>query len=269
MTNRGDPVYIMESKTEGSRLEKKTDPVETERQLRLVGLKPGMKALDAGAGTGAVARVMAKLVGSRGEVVAFDASESRLQQGEKLADAAGLKNIFFKSGDILSPPFPSESFDFVWCRFVFEYLSDPDTAMDKLANLVLPGGTLVISDLDGNAIFHDGMDSELEETLHKVLNSFQDNFDPYAGRKLYRRFFQRGFKDIQVHCLPYNLYAGTIPEDHLSNWEDKFKSVRSHAIKELGSSKRYEQFVEHFIAFLKSPETFTYSTLFLVSGVKP
>ena len=262
-------LYIMGSATEGNRLEKKTNRQEMERQLRLVGLEPGMRALDAGAGTGAVARVMANIVGPTGEVTAFDASKVRLRQGEVLAAQEGLQNLTFQSGDILSPPFARESFDFVWCRFVFEYLADPDAAMDQLVDLVAPGGTLVISDLDGNMVFHDGMDAEIEKTWHRILNSLQDTFDPHAGRKLYRRFCQRKLRDIQVHCLPYHLFAGAIPEHDLENWQAKLDTIRPQGTKELESAEQYDHFVEQFVHFLKRPDTFTYSILFVVSGVKP
>ncbi len=261
--------YIMESSTEGDRLEQKTDPVETERQLKLVGLRAGMKALDAGAGTGAVARVMAKLVGEDGHITAFDASESRLQQGQQRAMEAGLHNMSFKSGDILSPNLPKGQFDFIWCRFVFEYLPNPDAAMKKLTELLVPNGILVVGDLDGNAIFHDGMDRDLEISLHKILYSFRDNFDPYAGRKLYRRFYQLNFKEIQVHCTPHHFYPGRISDFDLENWKEKLEAIREHGIKVLGSVGEYEKFVNALLKFFKQPDTFSYSTLFLVQGKKP
>ena len=50
--------YLMENPAEASRLEAKTDPAVTERLLSWAGVAAGMRALDAGAGTGAVARVM-------------------------------------------------------------------------------------------------------------------------------------------------------------------------------------------------------------------
>lgn len=261
-------MYVMESNAEASRLEKKTDPGETEKQLRLAGIAPGMRTLDAGAGTGAVARVMGRLVGSNGAVTAMDASGDRLNYGKMIAEKEGPKNIKFTIGNIMSPPFPVESFDFIWCRFVFEYLSRPDAAMNSLLDLLAHGGTLVIGDLDGNGVFHDGIDPETEKTLHQVINGFKDSFDPYAGRKLYQRFFRRRLRDIKVHCLPYHLYAGSIPENHLDNWKGKFETIRAHAVSELGSVERYDHFVENFLNFLKSPDTFTYSILFLVTGKK-
>ena len=52
--------YLMESPEEADRLEAKTDAALSERLLRQAGLTTGMRVLDAGAGTGAVARVMRK-----------------------------------------------------------------------------------------------------------------------------------------------------------------------------------------------------------------
>lgn len=261
-------MYIMESETEGTRLEKKTDVREMEDHLNLAGLKPGMRALDAGAGTGAVARVMARLVGPDGAVTALDASQARLRQGEILAKEEGIENLRFVHGDLLSPPLPKESFDFIWSRFVFEYLAAPDEVMDRLLELLKPGGKLVVGDLDGNMIFHDGLDPKMENILYRIMDSFQGVFDPYAGRKLYRRFYQKGLSDIQVHCLPYHLYAGAIPEDQLDNWRGKFMTIRSQAVQAIGSLAQYDEFADYFIDFLQRPDTLTYSTLFLVSGTK-
>ena len=58
MTQAARADYLMESAFEPERLEKKTDPAETRRQLLLVGVEPGQRVLDAGGGTGAVSRVI-------------------------------------------------------------------------------------------------------------------------------------------------------------------------------------------------------------------
>ena len=55
--------YLMEHSGEGDRLERKTDAAASRHQLLRAGLKESMTALDAGAGTGAVGRVMADIVG--------------------------------------------------------------------------------------------------------------------------------------------------------------------------------------------------------------
>src|SRR5262245_27622481 len=114
----------MEDPREAVRLEDKTDPVETDRQLSLVGLGEGMRALDAGAGTGAVARRMARLVGPRGEVVAVDRSSDRLAYGAEVARREDLRNLSFVKSPLeeLGAANIGE-FDLVWSRFVIEYVA--------------------------------------------------------------------------------------------------------------------------------------------------
>src|SRR5215467_6141215 len=103
--------YLMESSGEGERLEAKTDPERVRKRLELVGLAPGMRALDAGAGTGAVARVMAQMVGRRGRVMALDFSPERGEQGAIIARGEQIENLRFVVGDLKRPPFRPRSFD--------------------------------------------------------------------------------------------------------------------------------------------------------------
>ena len=145
--------YLMEAPEEAERLEQKTEAVASERLLNLAGLSNGMRALDAGAGTGAVARVMARLVGPSGSVVALDRSPDRLAYGRARAKDYGLDNVEFVRGDLQHGPIPGAPYDFIWCRFVFEYLEDPDLALDHLVRATRVGGKVVVADLDGNAVF--------------------------------------------------------------------------------------------------------------------
>lgn len=261
--------YLMESKTEGNRLEKKTDAEETFQQLQRAGLCSGMKALDAGAGTGAVARVMTKIVGDTGSVAAMDISTERLDQGRKIAEKEGIADrIAFWIGDMREPPFARNSLDFVWCRFVIEYMEKPDQVIKRLLSIVKRGGILTVADLDGNMIFHDGMEPKMEKIMNQLMKGLKGTFDPYAGRKLYRYFYQLGMTDIQVHCQPYHMFAGAIPDDRLENWKDKFATIRPMGSKILGSVEKYDEFAEYYIDFLQRPDTLTYSLLFLVSGKK-
>src|SRR5262249_26207440 len=125
--------YLMENPLEASRLEAKTDAQNVRHRLSLVGLAEGMRALDAGAGTGAVSRVMLELVGHNGEVVALDSSNERAQFGAKRAG-----QVRFVVSDLYRPALRPASFDFVWCEFVFEFLRRPDAAIAELVQLLRP-----------------------------------------------------------------------------------------------------------------------------------
>jgi ubiquinone/menaquinone biosynthesis C-methylase UbiE len=257
--------YLMESAGEAGRLEAKTLVEETRRHLTLAGIAPGMRALDAGAGTGAVARELARMVGPSGSVVALDQSAHRLSEGEKLA---GLSNLEFVQGDLYAPPLPEGTFDFIWCRFVYEYLSDPDLATQQLVRLLKPGGKLVVGDLDGNIVWHHPSPPGFEEELAKVMRALEGRFDPFAGRKLFHRFRKAGLRDIKVHHLPYHLIAGPATQRDLDNWAAKVETIRPAGEKALGSKEAYDRLGAQLLALLRDPDALTYSTLFLVEGVR-
>ena len=261
--------YLMESSDEAARLEGKTDADKVRERLRLLDVQPGWRVLDAGAGTGAIARLFAELVGSTGEVVAFDASADRLAHGEKLARAAGLTRVKFERGDLYSPPFPNDSFDLVWSEFVFEYLADPDAVLARLIPLVRPGGKLVVADLDGNGVFHDPVTPAFAAGMEKLAAAIAGGFDPHAGRKLYNRFRRAGLKDVAVRAMPYHLYPGMAPDQEMDNWRAKFVTLRPRGIAAFGSEAAYDAFVAEYLGLLRDPDSLNYSVLFMVEWRRP
>jgi ubiquinone/menaquinone biosynthesis C-methylase UbiE len=258
--------YLMESPDEAGRLEAKTKTKDSQEQLQLVGLSEGMRALDAGAGTGAVARVMANLVGASGSVVALDQSQNRLEAGRNLA--AGVRNLEFQQGDLYDTKLPSESFDLVWSRFVFEYLAEPHRALAELIRVTKVGGKIVLADLDGNGVFHYPLSDYISSGLRKLLPALEGHFDPHAGRKLYSWLHEAGLRDLRVHALPYHLYASSISESDLENWNEKFRVIRPYAMKGFGSDGAYDDFVGAFIEMLQDPSVMSYSVLLIAEGVR-
>lgn len=256
----------MESADEASRLELKTNDDESRAQLAMLGLQPGMRVLDAGAGTGAVARIMASMVGSNGHVVALDQSRQRLEQGRELAKDIG--NIEFVTGDLHDPPVDDACFDLVFSRFVFEYLRKPQEAIERLRRLLKPGGKLAVGDLDGQGLRHFPIEPELEAKLHAIRDSLKPRLDPYVGRKLFHMFRVAGLSSIRVHVLPYAVFAGTAPKAALENWSQKFSTTREVLEPVLGGRREYDIFVSQFLSMLRSPDTFSYSTLIYVEGVR-
>ncbi len=258
--------YLMEHVGEGRRLEQKTKTEDTRTQLRLAGLTSGAVALDAGAGTGAVARVMAELVGPSGAVYALDSSERRIREGIELAGDSNY--ISFVLGDILEPPFDAGFFDFVWCRFVLQHLPQPEPAVKSLVSLVRRGGKLVLGDLDGHGLRHYPISERLERNLAKLEPVLKGRQDPYMGRKLYHLCYAAGLGDIEIHVLPYHLYAGTAPDSAIENWRTKLEVARPAMEAVFDTGSEYDAFVEEFLGVLRDPGAFTYSSLILAVGTK-
>src|SRR5262245_55487916 len=78
----------------------------TEAALRRVGLRPGMRVVEIGSGTGNIACWVAQQVGPIGSVTGIDNSPEQVEQARKQAQTLGLKNIEFQVADAYSPKLP-------------------------------------------------------------------------------------------------------------------------------------------------------------------
>lgn len=262
--------YLMEDPLEARRLEDKTDAAETERQLALVGLREGMRALDAGAGTGAVARIMARLVGARGAAVAVDRSADRLAFGAEVARREGIENLSFVQGALEQlEQADLGQFDLVWCRFVIEYVACPEHLIRSLIARTRVGGTLVVADIDNALLTHYPLSAELQEGLEKLGPALAGDIDLFVGRKLFHFFRkQPGLGEPKIHILPYNVVAGAIPEAALGNWRQKFAVTRARLLPAFGGEAAFDRFVELFLQQLRSPDTFAYTNLIIAQATR-
>ena len=106
--------------------------------------KQGLRILDVGTGTGALALLLAEM---NHEVTGIDLSNEMLNKAREKAKTNNLK-IEFRAGDAESPAFEHESLDAIVSRHVLWTLPNPENAIKEWKNLLKPGGKVVI--IDGN-----------------------------------------------------------------------------------------------------------------------
>ncbi len=272
------PFYLMESEAESERLLVKSDHKKTAQQLVATGilsLKKDAHLVDAGCGPGHVAEVMGDTLQNRfvpPKITLLDCSEKRLSEAQSRLGGDKNTDYRFIPCDLSRVPLPSQSVDYLFCRFVFEYLADPQPVFDELVRLVKPGGKLVIGDLDYNCMTHYPLDPELEEQLSSVARVLEENhlLDPYAGRKLYSFFYRARLDDIKVHFYAHHLFYGPLSEADEFNWLAKIDQLIEH--KRNGTLRidfNLAGFKEKFLGFLRSPGRFSYTPLILVEGRRP
>lgn len=164
------------------------------RQLFVeAGIKPGMRVLDVGSGTGDVALLAAELVGRTGHVTGLELSEAMLQTARNRAAQAGYTNVEFIEDNAENPAL-NEKFDAVVGRWVLMWLNNPVGALRNLARLVKPGGLIIFQE----SIFQDALAFpasvvvEQVKEVYSVLNRLQPPDRHAMGLSLYKLYQQAG-----------------------------------------------------------------------------
>ena len=167
------------------------NPVFVERGLKIaqavreaVPLNRDMHALDYGCGTGLLAFPLKDEVGS---MLLADTSPGMLQVAAEKITAHGATHMKTARLDLLSDPAPAEKFDLVVTAMTLHHIPDTDRILHVFHDLLNPGGSLCIADLDRE----DGSFHGIEVDVHHGF----DRDD------LARRAAQAGFADVSFRTV--------------------------------------------------------------------
>ncbi|KAA1474672.1 S-adenosyl-L-methionine-dependent methyltransferase [Dentipellis sp. KUC8613] len=179
------------------------------------------RILELGAGSGAWAIQAAKQF-PEAAVIAADMSP--------LPPRPTPTNLKFIQADITQTlPFEPESFDIVHLRFVLFHIPHGITLVPKLAQLVAPGGLLLI--VDGGAFDVTGDDAPAVRRCSELLTAYMrsKHQDPRIADILETQLRTSGlFSDVGAHrvCLPLNTPVADPAVQQLSKvFADSFKRV--------------------------------------------
>jgi demethylmenaquinone methyltransferase/2-methoxy-6-polyprenyl-1,4-benzoquinol methylase len=139
-----------------------------------LGLRPGERVLDVGAGTGVST---AELGRSGAFAVGVDLSVAMLRAGRRTRPTVPLV-----AGDALRLPFPDASFDAVTISFALRNVVDTGAALRELGRVTRSGGRLVVCEFSHptNAMFRTVYLSYLMRSLPAVARGVASNPDAYV-----------------------------------------------------------------------------------------
>jgi len=199
-TSEDKPYVLGSTDAEHDRLLRQAARLEpfTERLFREAGIGPGQRVLDVGSGVGDVAFLVARLVGSSGEVVGIDLDRSALDKARARASRLGLSNVRFVESGVFEAP-TALPFDAVVGRLILQFLPDPAVALRSLATKVKPGGVVV---------FHEAnWASFLSQSAHLPLRSV-------CGSLIVETFRRSGARtDMELALFRGFLNMGFSPPD--------------------------------------------------------
>ncbi len=189
-----------------SRLEKLqaiNDPATLSR-LDSIGIGPGQRCLEVGAGAGSIARELARRVGSTGAVVAADIDP-------RFLDDFDGPNTSVVTHDLSKGAVAPADFDFAHCRALLAHIEDLPGAVRNLVESLRPGGVLLCEEPDYGACeicdpSHPGA-SIFRFYLDGVLGG--DRMDPYAGRNVHAAMREMGLVDLQSSAVTEIVSGGS------------------------------------------------------------
>jgi SAM-dependent methyltransferase len=131
-------------------------------------LRPGMRILDAGCGTGEALDWLLDEVKPAGSVAGMDLSSTHVQAARQRASP----QIRVCQGDILNAPFAPASFDLIWCVNTINHLHDRVAGVQRLATLLRPGGRIALGQSALLPDMYFAWDSRLERVTNEAVRDY-------------------------------------------------------------------------------------------------
>ncbi len=130
-------------------------------------LRPGMRVLDAGCGTGEALNWLAAHVQPGGEVVGIDLAAAHVAAARCTAPGATIVQA-----DLCKPPWPEGEFDLVWCVNTINHLRDPILGLRVLTALLRPGGRIALGQSSLLPDMYFAWDSRLERLTNQAVRQY-------------------------------------------------------------------------------------------------
>lgn len=169
----------------------------TSRLLDRLGVQPGWRCLEVGAGGGSVAAWLCDRTAPGGSVLATDLDTTVLQQLTH-------PNLEVRAHDVLADELPKGEFDLVHARLLLAWLADREQALRRMVAALKPGGCLLVEEMDFHSIAPvAGLDPGTRALFARVLDAHhavlaeQHAFDPFCGREVAGALSAAGLSGVE------------------------------------------------------------------------
>jgi SAM-dependent methyltransferase len=146
---------------------------ELRQAVASLALKPGMRVLDAGCGTGEALQWLWEEVKPDGEVIGIDLALAHATAARSRVRREARAHVL--QGDLLKAPFERASFDLVWCVNTINHLHDPIYAAETLAILLRRGGRIALGQSSLVPDMYFAWDSRLERLTNEAVRQYYRN----------------------------------------------------------------------------------------------
>ncbi len=154
----------------------------------------GAACLDAGCGIGRTTELLVDRLPDPERVVGLDADPDLLEVARDRRPSSDAAEFGYRTGDATELPFPDDSFDLVFARFLLAHLPEPEAAVLEFARVCRPGGTIAVQEPDfaSTGAWPPNRAYERAAELAGAL------FDVEAGRKAWKQLVDTGIRGTEV-----------------------------------------------------------------------
>ena len=179
---------------------------ERAQMIRDIDFKQGSYIVDAGCGPGLWTPLLARSIGYQGRILGVDVSPEALITAYKRMHGKWFERLVkYKRGLMEHLPVPYGSVDLIFSANVSQYLPEPVTTFAAMARYLVPGGRLVIKDIDFGTMRFRNIDTGLHARVFQARErwellrvdagySFEDS---WVGSKLASYMRAAGFEEVQ------------------------------------------------------------------------
>jgi SAM-dependent methyltransferase len=146
--------------------------------LERLGLGPGWRCLDVGAGGGDVSVALAEMVGRDGRVYAVDSDPRARDEVAHTAAAHTQVIALTQAGEDLVLP---EQVDLAFCRFLLLHVRDPAVVVRRMAAVVKPGAWVVAQEPITSAGRIGGIAMSMPDARHPDIGALLPSLVRDAG----------------------------------------------------------------------------------------
>jgi ubiquinone/menaquinone biosynthesis C-methylase UbiE len=141
---------------------------EIRQAIASMGLKAGMRILDAGCGTGEALEWLLAEVNPGGAVVGIDLAAAHVAAASSHL-APGIEIL---QADLRDIPLAPASFDLIWCVNTLHHLRDPLLALHRLTRLLRAGGRVALAQSSLLPDMYFAWDSRLERLANEAVRQY-------------------------------------------------------------------------------------------------
>jgi len=179
---------------------------ERGKMIRDLQLKRGCFVVDAGCGPGLWTPLLAKAIGPRGRILGIDISTEALVTAQQRSHGQFYHGqVQYKCAALEQLPLSPGTAAVIFSANVSQYLPEPIDTFAALGRYLIPGGRLVIKDIDFGTMRFSNIDASLQARVLQARELWerervQQGFtfeDSWVGSKLAGYLRAAGYEDVQ------------------------------------------------------------------------